>query len=93
MAGIAERTNLQQPRGRREGRLPEAAAGVGQEQIDPAGIGDELALGEAARRVAQVELGDRPLEVGQVLADGARQVDVAAAALAHLVEHDAAAML
>src|SRR5688572_6563067 len=67
----------------------ETAGGVGEEQVDAAGVGDELAVRQAAARIAPIGFGDDALEVGEVAAHRARQLAVVAAAVADVVEHGA----
>ena len=60
------------------------AAGVGEEQVDAAGVGDQVIVHGA--RALLLEVADQALEVGEEPVDGAAEVHVAVVALGHVVE-------
>src|SRR5215471_10726871 len=64
--------------------LTEAAAGVGEEQVDAAGVRDEVVIHGA--RALLLGLAHHPFKVGEEAVDGAAKVRVAAVSLGHLIE-------
>src|SRR5688572_27836584 len=66
----------------------QSPAGVGEEEIDPAGVGDQMAVHGA--RALLLDVANEPLDIGEEAVDGAAEVWISAVALAHLIEAGAA---
>src|SRR5262245_15494146 len=69
---------------RQAGASAQAAAGVSEEQVDTASVGDEVVVHGA--RALLLGLAHQPLKVGEEAVDGAAEVRVATVALGYLIE-------
>src|SRR5262245_61563718 len=56
------------------GASAQSPAGVGEEEIDPAGVGDQMAVHRA--RALLLDIANQPLEVGEEAVDGAAEVRI-----------------